>query len=123
MNMALSPAAKEVLQRYKSKLIDLETQLSQTWDLSEEETREVYAAERQLDAKEHAEWAASRLVAVLRAAEKNVKYELSSIIGRELALRTLAKGYLVQVGWRQHAYDKALELSVRPDRDRASESS
>lgn len=74
------------------------------------------------DAKEYAEWAASRLIAVLRAADKNAKYELESVIGRELALRTLARGYLVQAGWRQYAYEKALELAVRPVRDRAPSS-
>lgn len=119
MIMELSPAAKEVLQRYKS---HLDTQLSDVWDLPEEETREVYAAERQHDAKEHADWAAIRLVAVLRDADKNVKYELQSVIGRELALRTLARGYLVQAGWRQYAYEKALELAVKPVRDHAPSS-
>lgn len=114
--MELSPAAKEVLQRYKS---NLEVKLSDMWDFPEEERQAVCDAERQFDAKEHAEWAAARLVAVLRSADKNVKYELESMIGHEIALRTLARGYLVQPGWREYAYRKALELAVRPVRDRA----
>lgn len=117
--MELSPAAKEVLQRYKGKL---ETQLSDVWDLPEEETREVYAAERQHDAMGHAEWAAARLVAVLRGTDANAKCVLETVLGKEIALRTLARGYLVQPGWREYAYRKALELAVRPVRDRASSS-
>lgn len=117
--MELSSAAKEVLQRYKE---THESRISDTWDLPEAEIDAVYEAERQFDAKEHAEWAAARLVAVLRCRDKNAKYELESVIGRELALRTLARGYLVQAGWREYAYRKALELAVRPVRDRAPSS-
>lgn len=115
--MELSPAAQEVLKRYRS---HLEIKLSDTFDFPIEETRAVYEFEREHDAREHAEWAAGRLVESFRSTERNAEYELTEPVRKALALRTLTRGYLVKKEWLQHSFQKALELAVKASRDRRS---
>lgn len=113
--MELSPAAQEVLRKYKQRMeVPLEVML----DMPLEECQEVYASEREHDAKEHAEWAAERLVQLLRNTDRNAEYEL-----REAdlwAYKMLTRRYLVQAAWLKFAYEKALELSVKASPDRRS---
>ena len=113
--MELSPAAQDVLKRYRA---TLETKLSDTFDFPLKEIKEVYASEREYDAQGHAEWAAERLVVALKNADRNVEYELRN--ADLWAYKVLRKGYLVQEQWLKHAYEKALELAVKAGRDRRS---
>jgi hypothetical protein len=115
--MELSPTAQEVLRKYKSRF---EVKLSDTWDFPEEETRAVHELERQHDAKEHAEWAAERLVEMLRNSDRNPEYELTEPVRRELCCRTLVRGYLVQQSQLVHCLVKAMVLAVNASRDRRS---
>ncbi len=106
----LSPAAQEVLSRYKKNLaISLQVFL----EMPVEEVRAIHASERELDAKEHAEWAASRLVTVLQNNGCDPRVELG--VASLWALRKLRRGYLVQPTWLKHSYETALELAARKE--------
>lgn len=113
--MELSPAAQEVLRKYKQ---HLEVPLEVMLDIPLRECEEVYASEREHDAQEHAEWAAERLVQMLRDNDRNAEYEIQA--ADLWAYKMLSRKYLVQQQWLKHSYGKALELSVKVGLDRHS---
>lgn len=113
--MELSPAAQEVLRKYKQ---HLEVPLEVMLDIPLKECEEVYASEREHDAQEHAEWAAAALVEMLRRNDRNAWRELQN--ADLWAYKMLSRKYLVQQRWLKHSYEKAFELAVKTGRDRRS---
>jgi hypothetical protein len=70
---------------------------------------EVHEARRLMEGKAHANWAAQRLVAVLRNNGMNAYRELYD--ADIWARHKLRCGYLVQAEWLEHAYQAALRLA------------
>lgn len=105
----LSPAAHAVLERVKHTLANR----SNFIEMSVAEIREVYASERERDAKQHAEWAAGRLVEVLRNNDRDAIQELRT--ASLWAIQRLGRRYLVQPAWLTHSYETALELASRKE--------
>jgi hypothetical protein len=102
--MNLSPANLEVLQSVRSGLVGRGALLQ----LSVEELKDVHRAEGELDGREYAEWAAHRLVEVLKI---NCASPRREVIEADLwVMRKLQQGYLVRREWLQHSYDTAKRL-------------
>jgi hypothetical protein len=108
----LSPAAIAILERCKQNLTNRSHSF---FEMSVEEIREVYASECERHARQHAEWAASRLVAVLENNGCDPRVELGD--ASFWALKKLRRGYLVQPTWLKHSYETALELARKETRN------
>ncbi len=81
--------------------------------LSEAEAAEVHEASRQMEAKAYANWAAQRLVAMLRGNDLDAYRELADA---DLWYRKkLHRGYLVQAEWVEHSYQAAVRLAKGKD--------
>lgn len=103
--MQLSPAAQEILRQYKHRQVP-----ELGIDLSDDERKALHQAERDYDARCHAEWAAARLIEVLDTGG-DVERELRTV--RLWALKLLRRGYLVKREWVEYSYAKALEMASR----------
>lgn len=78
--------------------------------LERDEYQAVFTAQEEMDAGEHAEWAARHLVDAIRNSNLNASAELRG--AKEWYLRILAKRYLVKSGWIEQSFNLALEMSI-----------
>src|SRR5690242_2216834 len=107
--MQLSPAAKNVLRCYKDGMPIPRVVL----EISNEERQEIFRIERDFDAKEHAEWAGTRLGVFARNFHNRYWLECRS----EWARQTLTRKYLVSSRWLSHAMKTAISVAAKKTND------
>jgi len=106
----LSPAAIAVLTKLKSRLEGKrDTAEREVLQLSIEQMAEVNRAHREMEAKAYANWAAKRLVEMLRGNGLNATNEL--YVAEPWYRKKLRRGYLVAPEWLEHSYQAAVRLA------------